>query len=89
MRKVIFLVLGAALTVAGVMGVNKFNSEELTSNDLLMENVEALSNGKIGSGVFVPCYAAKDRTCSFNARMADGRYVVMNVHDAEKAAPFA
>lgn len=50
MRKVIFLVLGAALTVAGVMGVNKFNSEELTSNDLLMENVEALSNGEIGSG---------------------------------------
>ncbi len=43
MKKGIFLALGAALTVAGVLGVNKLNSEELASNDLLMENVEALS----------------------------------------------
>lgn len=54
-----------------------------------MEDVEALSNGEIGSGAFVPCYVAKDRNCSYNARMADGQYVVMNVHDAEKAALFA
>lgn len=89
MKKVIFLVSCAAFTIGGIWGLNNLKSDELASNDLLMENVEALSNGEIGSGAFVPCYVAKDRNCSYNARMADGRYVVMNVHDAEKAAPFA
>lgn len=89
MKKGIFLALGAAFTVAGILEVNKLNSEELASNDLLMENVEALSNGEIGSGAFVPCYAAKNRICSYNAHMADGQNVVMKVQEAEKAAPFA
>ena len=34
------------------MGVSEFNSEELTNNDLLIENVEALASGEGFTGKF-------------------------------------
>ena len=46
MKKMIFVVSCAVMVIAGVLGVNKFDTNELASNDLLMENVEALTRGE-------------------------------------------
>lgn len=47
MKKVIYVVSCIAIAIAVILGVNKFNSRELVSNDLLMENVEALTRGEV------------------------------------------
>lgn len=48
----IFVVSCVAIAIAGVLGVSEFNSEELTNNDLLIENVEALASGEGFTGKF-------------------------------------
>lgn len=52
MKKMIFVVSCVAIAIAGVLGVSEFNSEELTNNDLLIENVEALASGEGFTGIF-------------------------------------
>lgn len=52
MKKMIFVVSCVAIAIAGVLGVSEFNSEELTNNDLLIENVEALASGEGFTGKF-------------------------------------
>ena len=47
MKKLMFGVSCAAIAFAGVWGVSESKSEELANNDLLMENVEALTRGEI------------------------------------------
>ena len=47
MKKLMFGVSCAAIAFAGVWGVSDSKSEELANNDLLMENVEALTRGEM------------------------------------------
>lgn len=54
----IFVVSIVAITIVGVLSVNKFNADELASNDLLMENVEALSMGEIKPQIKIKCYTS-------------------------------
>lgn len=49
MKKMVFVVSCVAIAIAGVFGVSEFKSEELANCDLLMENVEALARGEVGS----------------------------------------
>ncbi len=46
----IFVISSVAIAIAGVWGVNKFNSRELANNELFLENVEALTQGDIPQG---------------------------------------
>lgn len=39
----------AAIAIASVIGVSQFDSENLAGNDLLMENVEALTAGEVAT----------------------------------------
>ncbi len=52
MKKKILIVSCVAIAIAGVWSVNAFNTDELASNDLLMENVEALASGEGFNGSF-------------------------------------
>ncbi len=58
MKKKILIVSCVAIAIAGVWSVSKINSEELASNDLLMENVEALSMGETKPQIKIKCYTS-------------------------------
>lgn len=45
-----------AIAVASVIGVNQFNSDKIAGNDLLLENVEALTAGEVATaGRYYSC----------------------------------
>lgn len=50
MKKVFFIAILVVIAVVVVLCVNKFKSDELVCNDLLVENVEALTQGDIPEG---------------------------------------
>lgn len=46
-QRILLVISCAAIVVASVIGLKQFNSEKNAGNDLLMENVEALTAGEV------------------------------------------
>ncbi len=66
----IFVISSVAIAIVGVWGVNKFNSRELANNELLMENVEALTQDEIVTAYecsrplkYYTCYDSRHMFC--------------------------
>ena len=58
MKKKIFLLpCIAAVAIATFVGAKSFQTNAYESNDLLLQNVEALSAGSDASGSYVICYS--------------------------------
>lgn len=88
MKKKFLLMLPCivAVAIATFVGKKTFESSALERNNIMLENVEALSQGDAG-GFFVPCYQSTT-TCTYNATNANGETWVMVIPDAVKAAPY-
>ncbi len=65
-----------AIACAGAMAYSSRYSEDNPSSDgVLMENVEALSQSESG-GVYLPCYVSPSMKCSVNVSTASGQGVL-------------
>lgn len=48
-KRILLMIPCAAIVVASLIGLKQFNSEKNAGNDLLMENVEALTAGEVAT----------------------------------------
>ena len=79
-------ILFSAVTLAAIVavGAKAYKAQESGAiSDIMLENIEALSEGE-DTDVTIPCRVKALKTCTFEVEDADGNLYDMSIGDMEK-----